>query len=275
MKTINMPDIPLPSPEDWDYYKNYNCREYIEEILESLQKDNRFLVDFRFQKLLMWFSKEGNEYGATQKILNKGMVLYRARIYDKRADSNEKDESRFNGYGKLESFVPPESVYIKEGRANPSNVRYLYASRNCCTAIAEVNPPLKSDASVAEIMINKSLCILSFDSCSSSSTGPDDDEKRWKRNFIIEITRLFNTPSEKQGYILCQYISEFAKNLGYDGISFRSSKIKTDQDKNTDVNYVIFNFDKCEAVSSKLYYIFDRKIEVKVKTTSGYVKNAD
>ena len=50
-------------------------------------------------------------------------------------------------------------------------------------------------------------------------------------------------------YIPTQYIAEFVKRIGYDGIVFKSSLYN---DENS-VNVVIFNFDKCEAVGSVVY----------------------
>lgn len=50
-------------------------------------------------------------------------------------------------------------------------------------------------------------------------------------------------------HIPTQYIAEFVKKIGYDGIVFKSSLYN---DENS-VNVVIFNFDKCEAVGSVVY----------------------
>ncbi|EJV56387.1 hypothetical protein IEM_05269 [Bacillus cereus BAG6O-2] len=57
--------------------------------------------------------------------------------------------------------------------------------------------------------------------------------------------------------ILIQYIAKFINNLGYEGIKFNSSLYKKGR------NITIFNYDKCEPVSSKLYEIDDICFEVK------------
>ena len=92
---------------------------------------------------------------------------------------------------------------------------------------------------------------------------------KWIRDFVLALTRIYNTPVLDENYLLCQYVSEFAKNIGFDGISFRSSKVKIDFIKNEGINFVIFKHKKCEAVSSELYYIFDRNLEVKRKDSLG------
>ena len=145
----------------------------------------------------------------------------------------------------------------------------MYTANDPLTAIAEVNPPLKAEVSVATIVANDDLRILNFSNLHSSSTGEDTERVEWIRNFVLALTRIYNTPVLDENYLLCQYVSEFAKNIGFDGIAFRSSKVKIDFIKNEGINFVIFNHQKCEAVSSELYYISDRNLEVKWKDSLG------
>lgn len=67
------------------------------------------------------------------------------------------------------------------------------------------------------------------------------------------LSQLYSKPvtedDDTLDYIPTQYIAEFVKRIGYDGIVFKSSLYN---DENS-VNVVIFNFDKCEAVGSVVY----------------------
>ena len=76
---------------------------------------------------------------------------------------------------------------------------------------------------------------------------------------FLYLQNLFSRPHQNnENYYLTQYISEKIKNNGFDGVSFHSSKYAH---KNAlgmtehGYNFVIFNYDKCEAVSSKLYRV--------------------
>jgi hypothetical protein len=73
----------------------------------------------------------------------------------------------------------------------------------------------------------------------------------WKVLFLLLIIaiNLNNIP--------IQYIAKFIKNLGYEGIKINSSFYKKGR------NITIFNYDKCELVSSKLYEIDDTCFEGK------------
>ena len=74
-----------------------------------------------------------------------------------------------------------------------------------------------------------------------------------KINLFYALSQLYSKPvtedDDTLDYIPTQYIAEFVKRIGYDGIVFKSSLYN---DENS-VNVVIFNFDKCEAVGSVVY----------------------
>ena len=274
MGTVEMPSLTLPTSEDCEYYLQTfpNPESYFQAMKKALQDENRFFTDFRFQKLLFWFSKKASKYGITNETLNLKDHLYRARRYKKDKDIEDKS-IEFKGYGKEASFVPPVNAFVPDGRGNPSGIIYLYAASDERTAIAEVSPLLETDVSVAEIRLNASLSILNFSSLFSSSLGPDDPKTAWIRNCVLAFTKEFNAPYEnKQDYILCQYICEYTKNLGFDGIAFRSSRVKRDFSSPKGTNYIIFNYEKCEAVASTLFYVEDQLYKLKYQDSHGNFK---
>ena len=277
-KMIIMPEISMPNDEDWNYYLQNTPDNYLKGMLTSLLEENRFFVDYRFLKLLLWYVSEGGKFCTTELTIKKdSSLLYRARVYSEEKDKaererervTEKDNNCFLGYNKTGSFIPPKGAFVGNGRANPSGITYLYTANDPFTAIAEVNPPLKAEVSVATIVAKDNLRILNFANVHSSSTGEDTERVEWICNFVLALTRIYNTSALGENYLLCQYVSEFAKNIGFDGISFRSSKVKIVFIKNEGINFVIFNHQKCEAVSSELYYIYDRNFEVKRKDSLG------
>jgi hypothetical protein len=69
----------------------------------------------------------------------------------------------------------------------------------------------------------------------------------------------FSKPSnaDLKDYIPIQYIAEFVKPLGFDGIKFNSSLHWIGK------NVTIFSYEKCSPIGSKLYKINDICFEVK------------
>lgn len=140
-----------------------------------------------------------------------------------------------------------------ENRCSPKLIPCLYASDNIDTCISEVFPKQEDFVSVAEIEINQTLKLVNLDIKTTAAYNSDDIKKKWINHFIMSLSKLFATPineGEKENYLLCQYISEFIKLLGYDGIRYESSKSDYGG-----TNYAIFAIDKCRAVSSRLYKV--------------------
>ena len=213
--------------------------------------------------------------------VNEGNIYYRARIYNnpsssfnyekyealtklevspekkKQLDALEKsradalNESRmenpFLGYSESNSFVPPNNLSIGDGRANPSMIKYLYTAESQYTAMAEVRPFLHDKVSIAEIRVENSLVICDL------SMYQNEKLLEIEKYLLLKIMFMFSTPinNDSRDYIPTQYISEYIKNLGFDGIRFNSSLHSGGK------NITVYNYDKCRAVSSVLYEIND------------------
>jgi hypothetical protein len=218
-----------------------------------------------------------------RKKIEKGEILYRARIYQgdelflqyineetNKDESNKKNEeilavryykalvnyrkqTGFWGYEEKGSFVPSENNIIGDGRVNPSFIKYLYTAEDPYTALVEVRPYLNSKVSVAEIKVNEQLLVADFSYESSSNLNG------FEQYLMLMIMRDFAKPSDndKKNYIPIQYIAEYVKTLGVDGIRFNSSLHSRGK------NITIFNYEKCKAVGSKLYSVDDICFEAK------------
>lgn len=153
----------------------------------------------------------------------------------------------FFGFGKDGSFVAP-SEYTKDMRANYRYIPYLYCATRPYLSVVEVRPRLGARVSVARIRVNERLRLLDF-----SLQNYPKGMKPVKINLFHALSQLYSKPvtedDDTLDYIPTQYIAEFVKRIGYDGIVFKSSLYN---DENI-INVVIFNFDKCEAVGSVVY----------------------
>ena len=99
--------------------------------------------------------------------------------------------------------------------------------------------------SVAEIQMLEDLRIADFSKVASGKTEFDLD-------FCYCINNELSKGEISYGdYIFSQFIAEYCKNKGFDGMKFKSSFNKFGSGNNV----TIFNFSKCKPINSKLYFI--------------------
>jgi hypothetical protein len=194
---------------------------------------------------LTYLKKDWNEEGLD--------VIERFTLSRQKHEFTSRNDSGFWGYDAKESFVPESNDYINDGRANPAFIKYLYTAEKPYTALAEVRPYLNSMVSIAEIQVDEDITVADFSIDSFAKFNG------FERNLMFMIMEDFSTPSDadKKSYIPCQYIAEFIKTLGNEGIKFNSSLHTGGR------NITIFNYEKCKPVGSKLYKIEDICFEAK------------
>lgn len=239
------------------FYENspQKAYQFFQTAKNELKTQNRFSNE-RIDGLLNQVFSDSS-FAVTEE---SGSLLYRGRIYDK--DDAEKrfkqTDLQFQGYDAKDSFVNPNSDTISNGRCNPTFIPYLYTAESpeCC--IHELRPNIGSYVSIATIKVNRPLKILDISQdhffCDVSSPIISG---AYNSTAFLYLTHFFSAPYQSEGdYILPQYISEKVKNAGFDGLSYCSAVFSGR--KNT--NVVIFNFDECEPIESKLYRVNDIKI---------------
>lgn len=126
---------------------------------------------------------------------------------------------------------PPERA--SHGRANPAGIPYLYLSSNIVTAISELRPHTGEIATVASFTIGDSLKFVDLRSPRDLvSPFVLEDERvigllRGDIGFLVklgeELTRPVLPHAAAIDYIPSQYLCEFVKDSGYDGVVYRSS----------------------------------------------------
>lgn len=200
--------------------------------------------------------------------LKKDYITYRARAYKEpnygpyakylinAHPANEKDLAEnhdlelgelvgFCGYNKEDSFVNPNKYSVEEGRCNYKYSPCLYAAENERVAISELKPLIREVISVAKIKNKEDLKLLNL------RLNQENEIINAIAKFFIQSPTLDNPDA----YIYTQIISAYVRSFGYDGISYSSCQVYGG------VNYAIFNYDKCEPISSKLCYVTNILIE--------------
>ncbi len=246
------------------------------DFQETIYYKNRFFLKHRMLEILSeYISKNILEIEA-------GSVYFRARIID---DSSTKElmlykcfaapeEERldikyysksnpFRGFTKEASFVPPKEINVSDGRANPKYVKYLYMAEDPTTAIFEVRPFIYDAVNVAKIRVNAPLKIANIAVDIDLSNKSDTTVEM---HVMSIIQGAFSRPTnDVDDYIPTQIIAEYIKSLGYDGIRFNSSLYSKG------VNLTLFNYEKCEAISSQDFRIENIKLTARAAIGSeGY-----
>lgn len=149
----------------------------------------------------------------------------------------------YEGFDSKGSGAPPVEK-ATAGRCNPNNVVQLYASQDMHTAVAEVRPYISDIVSVATFATNRDLRLIDF----YYDLKNEDDLNDW---FYLAIRAEFSDVNKgnEHNYLITQYLTLLVKQLGYDGIQFKSSLVYDG------LNYVIFDPSSCKSISSKLYTI--------------------
>ncbi len=258
-----MSEIKVANPgklteEDWEYLLQIRTDVYLYDVLEGIKIRNRYFVDERFLKLLYDYAFGCRVITNSQEYIEPGRIFYRARVYHGLvvlSGDPKYSKGRFEGYNAEESFVPPPGKATSAGRIDPSYIRYLYTSSDIKTSIFESRATPGDKVSVAEIKVNQLCKMISFAHPAPVYWGEKDAQKEWLAAFAFLLPNLFQSPNRSdEEYFLCQYISEFYKNQGFDGIMFRSAFMPHCLG-NEGVNFTFFNYEKCVPISSSVYNV--------------------
>jgi hypothetical protein len=147
-------------------------------------------------------------------------LLYRARI--------QRDDSAIP----LSEMGSPPAASVKNGRANPVGIPYLYTASTPETAIAETRPHPGDLLSVAQLKVTAPLRLLNllYPRKTISPFEIDESELSALREDLAFLCHLESELSKPVlprvadlEYLPTQYLCEFIKKCGYDGVVFKSS----------------------------------------------------
>lgn len=226
--------------------------KYLREFINEIQYHNRNPKDIKALELLDDISTN------PEIVLEENSLLYRCRIVTNKNEVGK--EKNFYGYNAQGSFVPPPKA-TRDMRANYRYIPYLYCANNPYISLVEVRPPLGSLVSVATIKVQKPIRLLDFTVWQKPSQMTEA-----KKNLFLDLSMLYSSPvtntDDVLDYIPTQYIAEYAKSIGYDGIAFSSSLVPEINERHPErFNIVIFNYNKCAVQKSNLFSVCGVEIE--------------
>lgn len=179
----------------------------------------------------------------------KGKIFYRCRISD-----NE------NGYPK-EQMGKPHPKSSREGRANPKGIPYLYVTQSEQTSLYEARVTYLDYATIADFRLKENINVITLRTTYQVSPFLEDFsiEKYIKNKTFIdlleeELSKPLRRYDDELDYLPTQYLCEYIKHLGYDGVEFGSAMHEEG------INLVIFNDEKLEIVRTRVFEV--SKIEI-------------
>ena len=126
--------------------------------------------------------------------------------------------------------APINKLDVSAGRINPEGIVYLYAAQSEETAVMEVRPSVGGFVNIAEIETVRPLRLFDL----YGSTRVEDGQQIEDRTVLDSefLSELFSRLTEARSldYVPTQYICEFIKTKGFDGIRYRSSVCKSGAD---------------------------------------------
>lgn len=221
----------------------HNASEW-EDLRDEMMHENR------------WFLKKKIELERLKAHLNQLLIphseflkitprWHRARIMD--SDSSIA----------LEEMGAPPSYKAPHGRANPAGISYLYLSSLSETCIAEVRPHPGQMISVADFLVEKVNVLDLRDPRKRASPFLLENREELADLLAVlplierlgeELTKPVLPVSAAYEYTPSQYLCEFVKSEGYDGVIYRSSV-------SDGVNLALFNTGYAQPVELSLYEV--------------------
>jgi hypothetical protein len=223
---------------------------YVDELVDSqeinwdvfvreIKFKNRFFIENKINLTLLEALFKRHE-----KLYKKGKVFHRARICDGEQI-----------YDKDRMGKPPVEKSTA-GRANPKGISYLYLSNDGETTLYETRASLYDYVTLAEFKINKDINVLNLRDTSKISPfkleGDIEEYLKYKK-YLSKLEKELSKPIRRQDseldYLPTQYLCEFIKSIGFDGVEFRSSL------NPNGYNLAIFNDDGFECIKTTLHEV--------------------
>lgn len=218
-----------------------------ESFKDEIKNINRFHIEniIDLKKLKNFFENE-----TFINNIKKGRIFYRSRISDQKGIEKEKMGN------------PPKDK-ATAGRANPKGISYLYLADEVYTSLYEARATLYDYVSVGDFKLLDDIKILNLrdtinDPISWAEQEAIDDYliyipfiRTLQKELSLPIRRL----DKEIDYLPTQYLSEFIKSIGFDGVEFQSSLYSNGY------NLAIFQPEKFECLKVKVYEIKDIKLQ--------------
>lgn len=214
--------------------------EYIQtwdNFKQEIKQENRFFIHNSLN-----FDNLKNILKPFEKVYKKGKLFYRART------------SAHDGIPLAQMGKPPAKL-ATSGRANPLGISYLYLSNDIKTTLYEVRATLYDYITVADFKLIDEILVASLRNTEKLSPFILDNistyllYKQFIAHLEYDLIKPLRRHDSELDYLPTQYLCEFIKSLGYDGIEYSSSL------NPEGFNVALFFDEKVAPVKSKVYEV--------------------
>lgn len=156
-------------------------------------------------------------------------------------------EKPFWGFDEKNCDAPPKEC-ATAGRANSAGISFLYAASDEKTAIMEMRPQIGQYFNVCKIEICRNILLFDF----TYTTNELKEDEYTKSGDLYAISKEFSYPNygNPQDYIPTQYLCEYLRQKGFDGIRYKSAVSPEG------TNLIIFDTDSAD----KAYKIVESRV---------------
>jgi len=167
----------------------------------------------------------------------------------------------------------PPAENSTSGRANPKGIAYLYLASDKETAMAEVRPYINDYITIGNFKVKNELSIIDLSNPIIDSPFKYGDKLKYFIGHIAflkmlgyELSKTINPTNADLDYIPLQFLCEFIKNDGFDGVKYKSSM-------GNGYNLALFTDIKVVCYSTELYLIDNvDKIQFQYKSIAWKLK---
>ncbi|WP_104177907.1 RES family NAD+ phosphorylase [Cryobacterium sp. Y50] len=195
-----------------------------------------------------WFLDDPMDMDRIAELL--GQLIASSKSFDQSTWYRARLMSSDDPYPLSEMNAPPRHL-AGHGRANPAGIPYLYLGSTPTTAVAELRPHTGEKACIAEFELPelKFADLRNPRKLTSPLVGDESEIIRLRADLPLlerladELTRPVHPRGAPYEYIPTQYLCEFIKSCGFDGVVYRSS-VSSDNG----INLALFNPEAFEAL---------------------------
>ncbi len=246
-QVLDLLDSPFQSGDHVRYVPEY--QDYLQawkDVKAEVKTNTRFFCHLdSIADVLDDFDIENDSL-----LLFKDEKYFRARVHHKEEPAFSKDEMG----------CPPTPELATPGRVNPRGIRYLYLCSDDQTPFYEVRPYYLDRVDIGEfVILEDNLKIVDFTEKVNLfkvfyDEGEDVFKQKVKRRVLFDaissdLSKPLRSFDSELEYIPTQYICEYFKDCGADGIMFQSSVRKDGK------NLVLFYPEKAECISVHPYEV--------------------
>lgn len=135
---------------------------------------------------------------------------------------------------RVREMSAPPNQFASHGRANPAGIPYLYLASSSITAVSEIRPHSGERVCIADFTARHGLKVIDLRSprmtvspfiLDTGDIGKLRNDLPFLERLGEELTRPVLPQAAAIDYTPSQYLCEFIKNCGYQGVIYRSSVV--------------------------------------------------